>query len=155
MRWMTMIAMMTLTACEVFTACTQMGCGGALELDLGSLESGSWTFTFTGDDGSSASCTFVLPIADGEQVDCPDEFTPMTVTQGTDGVLIALSTNMTDAPPWTSLGLTLTPEGGETLGADVTPAWGDPLYPNGEVCDAPIGCWSAAETPSFAPTPMD
>jgi hypothetical protein len=151
-RWLVGAAAMGLVACGVEYACTDMGCGGSLVVEVSGLADGAWDLALTTDGGEVAQCSFDLP-GSGAAV-CSGDLT-VALADGDGVVVVTIETRMTDGAPFTSLGLTATDSEGGELGADVTPVWDDPVYPNGEECDAPIGCSSAEATVTLMPPPAD
>jgi hypothetical protein len=60
-----------------------------------------------------------------------------------DGVDVTIPTAMTAEVPSPTVGVVVTTADGDViLDDDVTTAWSDPTYPNGEACDAPSACWT-------------
>lgn len=147
-RWLVGAAAVSLAACGVDLACTEIGCNGAVVVEVSGLADGLWTLSLTTDAGDVVECTFQLPNAqDGS---CTGDLTVALADSA--GVLkVTVQTGMTDGAPFDSLGLTATDADGVAIGGDVTPAWGDPLYPNGESCDAPFGCFSAEAAVTLMP----
>ncbi len=151
-RWLVGAAAVGLAACGVDLACTEIGCNGVLEVEVSGLTDGLWDLALTTDVGDVIQCTFQLPGSD--QGSCTGDLTVELADVG--GVLtVTVRTSMTDGAPFDSLGLTATDADGGVIGADVTPAWGDPVFPNGEECDKPFGCYSADATATLRAPPAD
>ena len=118
--------------------CTEMGCAGTLMLTIDGTElidGSSYALSVDmGEDGTER-CEWIWSDESGADTDCArvDE----------DGrVLLDLVLSMGVTPE--SITVTLEEDGEALISNVVEPEWSEPYYPNGETCDAGIGCSSAS-----------
>jgi hypothetical protein len=121
--------------------CTEIGCSGTLTL---TFEAETWAesvYEVTLDTGREfpERCRFTLPLSEPNPQAGSSCFIAPTFNGAE--LTVALPTPMDESLVEVDVALRL---------ADVVlhestlaPAWGEPFYPNGEVCDAGHGCRSA------------
>lgn len=134
-----LLALALLAACPtpVTGACTEMGCSGALTVDVdGATDPGLWSLTVT-KDGTTQGCSVELP---GGAPTCDPA---LTLEADAEGLTVVWTLSMGEAGD--DVHVEVHHEDVTVLEETFAPEWSDPVYPNGEACDAGNGCVSAEE----------
>ena len=128
-------ALALLTSCDrgPFEACTEMGCGAviAVEVQSDAWEDGAYSIAFSIGD-STENCTFDVPFDDAT-ASC-DGVTMLTLG---DDLTLEYMRGMTEDTPLVEI--VVEHEGATLIDSAVEIAWDAPYYPNGEKCDD-AGC---------------